>query len=74
MNYVCSYCNSILKEIHGYGGFRLFKCKCDNKRDYNWVLNTTIINDFYPVGYWMYVNLTDNFLSQEPYKYMFVFR
>lgn len=72
--YMCQYCKGILKELEPFQHHKLFKCKCKNLRTYNWLLDTTIINNFFPVGYWMYIDYRDKFTRDKPNDYRFVFR
>jgi hypothetical protein len=61
-------------EITPFQHHRIFRCKCKNQRDYNWILDGTIINEAYPVGYWMYINDIGKFHIKIPLNYRFVFR
>jgi hypothetical protein len=74
ITYQCQYCKGILKELKQFGTHRLFKCKCKNLREENWVLDTLIINKVFPYGYWIYINCNDKFSSDKPIEYKFVFR
>jgi hypothetical protein len=38
------------------------------------ILDGTIINEAYPVGYWMYINDIGKFHIKIPLNYRFVFR
>ena len=79
MFFICPYCKAMLSNKKRFlKVFDVYNCKCPKSYyDYNWALDTSIVNPKSTIGYWMRVVFIDGketYVEEVPNVENFMYR